>query len=60
MRKIKWLIFKIMYKKELEEMHNLRCYITTPGIKLPSNLEYHLGIKSGIEQILYKLSGEIY
>jgi len=58
MKKIKWFIFKLMYKKELDYMHNLRHQATTQP--LPEPLEYYLGIKSGIERTLYKLSGKYY
>lgn len=57
-KKIKWAIFKLMYKKELSEMHTLRHQATNTPI--PEPLEYYLGIKSGIERTLYKLSGKLY
>ena len=59
MKKLKNIIFKLLFKKELNIMLSERCYEFEKTEKTKGDvLNYHLGRKSGIEFTLYQLTGE--
>ncbi len=55
--KIKWVIFKALYFRELDDIYDLReDTISRMRTEKKEALGYYVGIRSGIDQILNRLS----
>ena len=57
MTTIKRLLFRVLYKKELDDLIGFRGDVAEKIFKGKKPFDYYMGKKSAIEAIIYNLSG---